>query len=119
MKIASERAVREPPLHLLSVFLHEINAKNRGEMNSMHSMNLDPDSGRLICFCSEKGGRKDAKTSDKPGFGVLKFISSLGVNFGNSFITNVTDFLQKSNKNDEYMNLNELTWGLFPVLAMQ
>jgi len=97
-------------------------SRNKAEIVFMYFvnfMNFVSVSGDFICFCSEKEVCQTAKTIDKPVLGVLKFmkfISSLG---GNSFITNVTDSLPKSKKNDEYMNIHELTWGLFPFLAMQ
>ena len=61
----------------------------------------------------------DTKHNIKPAGGAYKFISSFK-NLIKSYFKLITAFLLiKRIKNDEFMNINEQTWGLFPSFAME
>jgi hypothetical protein len=61
----------------------------------------------------------DTRQSIKPAAGGSKFISSFkNFIFGN-YVLFLAFLLIKRLKNDEFMNINEQTWGLFPSFAME
>lgn len=85
----------------------------------MNLMNLFWDSTVVICFCRGGNFLVDTKHNIKPAGGAPKFISSFK-NLIKSYFKLITAFLLiKRLKNDEFMNINEQTWGLFPSFAME
>lgn len=91
--------------------------KDRDEL--MNLMNLFWDSADVICIC--RGGvlRPATKQSIKPATGGSKFISSFKKLFGTFFKSKSVFLLIKRLKKYEFMNINELIWGLFPSFAME
>ena len=88
-------------------------------MNLMNLMNLFQDSAPVICFCNAGNFWMDTRQSIKPAGGAPKFISSFNNLINYRSILKHAFLLIKRLKNDEFMNINEQTWGLFPSFAME
>ena len=83
----------------------------------MNLMNLFRDSADVTCICRGGAFRQSTKQSNKPATGGSKFISSFKKVVRYCFKSKSVFLLIKRLKNDEFMNINELTWGLFPSFA--
>lgn len=85
----------------------------------MNLMNLFLDSAVVICFCCGVIFWMDTRQSTNPAGRASKFISSFKnlINYGS--MLKQAFLLIKRLKNDEFMNINEQTWGLFPSFAME
>jgi len=88
-------------------------------MNLMNLMNLFQDSAPVICFCKAGVFWMDTKHNAKPAAGGSKFISSFKIFIFGNYVLFLAFLLIKRLKNDEFMNINEQTWGIFPSFAME